>query len=115
MEAQSMKASLIMGKWFFHSLVLRVVHSKNNLPKQLKYVCAKSLQLCLTVCNPMNCSPLCSSVHGILQARQWSELPCCPLGDLPDPGIEPMSFLSPELAGRFFTALPPRKPTEVWK
>ena len=30
---------------------------------------AKSLQSCLTLCNPMNYSPRGSSVHGILQAR----------------------------------------------
>ena len=33
----------------------------------------------------------------------WSELPCPPPGDLPDPGMEPMSLMSPALAGRFFT------------
>ena len=32
-------------------------------------VCAKSLQLFPTVCDPTDCSPLESSVHGILQAR----------------------------------------------
>ena len=31
-------------------------------------LCAKSLQLCLTLCDPMDCSPPGSSVHGILQA-----------------------------------------------
>ena len=30
---------------------------------------AKPLQLCLTLCDPMDCSPPGSSVHGILQAR----------------------------------------------
>ena len=30
---------------------------------------AKSLQLCQTLCDPMDCSPPGSSVHGILQAR----------------------------------------------
>jgi len=30
-------------------------------------VCAKSLQLCTALCNPMDCSPSGSSVHGILQ------------------------------------------------
>ena len=30
-------------------------------------------------------------------------LPCPPPGDLPNPGIEPMSLMSPALAGRFFT------------
>ena len=34
---------------------------------------AKSLQSCLTLCDPMDCSPLGSSVHGIFQARalEW--------------------------------------------
>ena len=32
-------------------------------------MCAELLQLCLTLCNPMDCNPPGSSVHGILQAR----------------------------------------------
>ena len=34
-------------------------------------------QSCLTLCNPMNCSPPGSSVHGILQARilEWVAMP----------------------------------------
>ena len=35
----------------------------------LMCVHAKSLQQCLTLCDPMDCSPPGSSVHGILQAR----------------------------------------------
>ena len=35
----------------------------------IPHVYAKLLQLCLTLCNPMDCSPPGSSVHGILQAR----------------------------------------------
>ena len=31
--------------------------------------CAKSLQSCPTLCDPKDCSPPSSSVHGILQAR----------------------------------------------
>ena len=36
-------------------------------------ICAKSLQLCLTLCDPMDCSPPGSSFHEILQARilEW--------------------------------------------
>ena len=30
-------------------------------------------------------------------------MPCPPPGDLPDPGMKPVSLLSPALAGRFFT------------
>ena len=33
----------------------------------------------------------------------WSRLPRPPPGDLPHPGIEPSSLMSPALAGRFFT------------
>ena len=37
---------------------------------------AKSLQSCLTLCNPMDCSPPASSVHGIFQARilEWAAI-----------------------------------------
>ena len=36
-------------------------------------VCAKSLQLCLSLCNPMDCSPPGSFVHGVSWARilEW--------------------------------------------
>ena len=33
----------------------------------------------------------------------WSGLPCHPLGDLPKPGTEHTSLMSPALAGRMFT------------
>ena len=41
------------------------------------YVCAKSLQLCPTLLDPMSCSLPSSSVHGILQARilEWVAMP----------------------------------------
>ena len=41
------------------------------------YVSAKLLQSCPTVCHPMDCSPLGSSVHGILQAiiLEWVPMP----------------------------------------
>ena len=54
-----------------------------------------------------HCSLWGSSVHGILQARilEWVAIPSP--RDLPHPGIEPASLVSPELAGGFLTALPP--------
>ena len=62
-------------------------------------------QLRLTCCDPMDCSPSGSSVHGIFQARilEWVPYP----GDFPGPGIQPMF---PALAGRFFTTEPAGKP-----
>ena len=46
----------------------------------------------LTLCDPKG-----SSVHGVLQARilQWAAISSC--RDLPDPGIKPVSPLSPAL------------------
>ena len=37
----------------------------------------KVAQLCLTLCNPMDCSPPGSSIHGTLQARtlEWVAIP----------------------------------------
>ena len=40
----------------------------------------------------------------------WIGLPFPTPGDLPDPGIEPVSPESPTLAGRVFTTVPPGKP-----
>ena len=57
------------------------------------------VQLCLPLCEPMDCSLPGSSVHGILQARIWSGLPFPPPGDLPDQVTEPGS---PALQEEFF-------------
>ena len=40
---------------------------------------------------------------GFSRQEYWSGLPCLPPGDLPDPGIEPASVMSPAVAGGFFT------------
>ena len=67
---------------------------------------AKSLQSCLTFCDPVNCSMPGSSVHGIFQPKilEWVAMPTS--RDLPNPGIEPISLMSPELTGGFFTTCP---------
>ena len=46
---------------------------------------------------------------GFSKQEYWSGLPFPSPGDLPDLGIEPAS---PALAGGFFTAEPPGKPTD---
>ena len=78
-----------------------------NPPKYPTCVCAKSLQSCLTLCDLMDCNPPGSSVHGFSRQKYWSGFPCPPPGDLPDPGIKPMSLMSPVLAGRLFLPLVP--------
>ena len=63
------------------------------------------MHLCVcmpTLCDPMDCSPPGSSVHGILQARILEWVAMAPPGDLLDPGIEALILMSPVLAGGFF-------------
>ena len=55
-------------------------------------VCAKSLQSCLTLCDPMDCTPPGSSVHGLLQASVLEWVAVLPTGNLPDPGINASSL-----------------------
>ena len=69
------------------------------------HIHAKSLQLCPTLSDPMDCSLPGSFVRGVFWQEYWSELPCPPPGDPPDSGIEPTSSMSPALAGGFFTTI----------
>ena len=73
-------------------------------------------QLCPTLCNPMDCSPLGSSVHGILQARimEWDAIPSFRASSWPRDRTQVSC-----IAGRFFIiwstreACPPRKPVSM--
>ena len=58
----------------------------------------------------MDCSPPGSSVHGIPWQEYWGELPFPSPGNLPNPGMEPISLMSPALASGFFTTMPPGEP-----
>ena len=49
----------------------------------------------------VDCQALLSM--GFSRQKYWSGLPCPSPMDLPNPGIEPMSLMSPALAGGFFT------------
>ena len=71
---------------------------------------AKSVQSCLTLCDPVNCSSPTPLSMGFSRQEYWSGLPCPPPGGLPDPGIQPAFLGSPALAGRFFTREPHGKP-----
>ena len=77
-------------------------------------MCVKSLQLCPNLCDPVDCSPPGSSVHGIFRQEYWSGLPCPPPEDLPNPGIVPVSYMFPALTGGFFTTSTTWKGLSVW-
>ena len=64
------------------------------------------VQSCLTLCDPVDCSPSGSSVHGILQARilEWVEVPH--QGIFPTQG----SLMSPVLVAGSLLLVPPGSP-----
>ena len=59
----------------------------------LAHGCAKLLPLCY----PLDYSRQAPLSIGIFQEKYWSGLPFPPPGDLPDPGTEPKSLMSPAL------------------
>ena len=62
--------------------------------------CFSPIQLFTTLWTVARQAPLSM---GFSRQEDWKGLPCSPPGDLPDPGIECASLVSPKLAGRFFT------------
>ena len=66
----------------------------------------KLLQSCLTLCNPLDCSPSGSSVHGILQARilEWVAVSSS------KESSRPRDQTSISIAGRFSAVEPLGKP-----
>ena len=73
----------------------------------LNSMSAKSLQLCLTLCNPMGCNQPGSSVHGILQARILEQVAMPSSRESSRPKDQTCSSC---IAGRLFTAEPLGKP-----
>ena len=67
-------------------------------------------QSCPTLCNPMDCSPPGSSVHGDSPGKNTGGLPCPPPGDLPNLRIEPRS---PTLQVDSLLSEPPGKPVNT--
>ena len=81
------------------------------------------IDVCISALRPSSHVPLiatpwtvaCQAPLSMEFSRQehWSGLPFPPPGDLPNPGIEPMSHVSPALICRFFNIAPPGKPMIV--
>ena len=80
------------------------VFNQDESLNKLDCYCYLVAKLCPTLCNPMDCSPPGSSVHGIFQARilEWVAISFSKVSS--GPGTEPVS---PSLAGRFFATEPP--------
>ena len=96
-------------KFFFHHELLHLKHPLTGMRDNTKftYVALQPLCVCVCVCvhvqslesypalcDPMDCSPPGSSVHGILQARILEWVAILTSRGLPGPEIEPISLAS---------------------
>ena len=96
---------------FFTEFRLRdlfICHAKlgNFIPSHDRYelsVLAKSLQLCLTLCDPIDCGLPGSSLHGILQTRILESVAIPSSRASSSPRDQTHICYSLALVGRFFT------------
>ena len=69
-------------------LLTEVIQSTSEVKTRKKLLVPQSY---LTLCDPVDCSPLGSSLMGFSRQEYWSGLSFPSPGDLPDPGIKPRS------------------------
>ena len=81
--------------------------NKHFLRKLRIELCVLVAQSSPTLCDPMDCSLLGSSVHGPVRQEYWSGLPFHSPGDFPNPGFETGS---PALQVDSLPSEPPGKP-----
>ena len=70
------------------------------------YMCVLAVQLCLTLCDPMDCIHQAALSTEFSRQEYWNGLPFPSPGDLPDSGIK---FRSPALQADSLPSEPPRK------
>ena len=75
--------------------------------------CCLVTKSCLTLVTPWTVAVQAPPFTVFPRQEYWSELPFPSPENLPGPGIEPTSPVSPALAGRFSTTEPLRKPPSV--
>ena len=79
-----------------NSYVCHWVHEdaifKWHFKNYVQSTCAQLLQSCPTLCNLQTVAHQAPLSLGFSTEEYWSEFPCPPPGDLPNPWIEPMSL-----------------------
>ena len=91
-----MKISSSNCQIFFLSFFIFVTVTSHSV-----YMCARSLQLCPTFSTLWTLKVPLSL--GFSRHEYWGRLPCPPPEDLPNPGMETTSPVSPALGGGVFT------------
>ena len=108
----------------YYLLFLSFMPLRSNWPCLLS-ICV-CVRVCVCVCVYVSCSVMSNLwdsmdwAHeaplsmGFSRRESWSGLPFPPPGDLPNPGIEPLSLMSLALAGGFFTASTTWEALRTW-
>ena len=86
---------------------LQSIESQSQTQLTMHACCCSVAKLCLTLCDPMDCSPPGSSVHGFLQARILKWIAISSYRGSFWPRVEPAS---PVVADGIFTTEQPGKP-----
>ena len=96
----------------YHSNLTSVQHFAGGVAM---CVCMCSIvKLCQLFATPWTVALQAPLSMGFSRQEYWGGLPFPPPGDLPSPGIEPVSPAAPILSGRFSTTEPPGKPWNSW-
>ena len=90
------------------TLLKKILSAWYRMAYYRHYVPVLSFQSCPTLCDPMDCSPVGFSVHGILQAKmlEWVAAPSSQGSSWPRDWVHVSC-----IAGRFFTTEPLGKPS----
>ena len=96
-----------------HGIKRHLFLGKNTLINLVHLLCRFSHVRLFVTPWTVACQTLLSM--GFSRQEYWNGLPCPPPGDLPNPGIKPVSLTSPTWAGGFFTTGANDKPRQQIK
>ena len=110
-HARQWRPSTVKNKFIFKKIFLNTEFHKPSKWLYMYIMCMLVVQLCLTLCDPMDCNPPVSSLHGMLQARilERVAIPFSRGSSWP----RDWTWVSC-ITGRFFTTRPPEKPLLVF-
>ena len=104
--------ALRMFTWIFELLGIYLLPSSLEIVSSSTIIIVKLFGACRLhrfsrirlFCNPIGCNPPGSPAHGNSPGKNTGVPPISSSRNLPYPGFEPSSLMSPELAGRCFTS-----------
>ena len=101
MQPNVIRALLLITQVTFNNCFTYIWH---------KTMCVRACSVVSNSATPWTTARQALLSTGFLRQEHCSRLSCPPTGDLPNPGIKPMSLASPALVGGFFTSWATREP-----